>query len=116
MDDLEPCPFCGGRAKIQRGAYTKYVMCLSCEVMGPNLADDSELIAAWNRRAPAEVPQEVVKVYLRERREAVRWAEYGKPHLARAHDGAADTIRATLRLLDYDMAAFDEAVSKVEAR
>lgn len=48
---LLPCPFCGGRAEIQRGAYTKYVLCLKCAVMGPNLAADDELIAAWNRRA-----------------------------------------------------------------
>ncbi|UEP23148.1 Lar family restriction alleviation protein [Burkholderia ambifaria] len=48
--ELKPCPFCGGRAAIQQGGFTKYVMCLKCEVMGPNLASDVELIDAWNRR------------------------------------------------------------------
>jgi Lar family restriction alleviation protein len=53
VSELKPCPFCGGRAEIQRGAYTQYVMCLKCEVMGPNLSSDEELSDAWNRRAPA---------------------------------------------------------------
>ncbi len=29
-------------------------MCISCEVMGPNLSSDAELIAAWNTRAPTD--------------------------------------------------------------
>lgn len=49
-DKLEPCPFCAGRAEWRQGHYTGYVMCLSCEVMGPNI-DKAEAIAAWNRRA-----------------------------------------------------------------
>lgn len=49
--ELLPCPFCGGRAELKEGVHTQYVMCLSCEVMGPNLKDKAELIAAWNRRA-----------------------------------------------------------------
>ena len=52
--ELLPCPFCGASAKINRGHYTKYVMCNGCEVMGPNLSSDEELIAAWNRRERAK--------------------------------------------------------------
>lgn len=52
--ELLNCPFCGGRAEIKVGGYTKYVACLNCEVMGPNLKDDGELIAAWNTRAALE--------------------------------------------------------------
>ncbi len=56
MSDLLPCPFCGSRAEIKVGGYTKYVMCLGCEVMGSNLSDDAELISQWNRRAPQPSP------------------------------------------------------------
>jgi len=46
---LKPCPFCGGRAEFKQGHYTGYVMCLKCEVMGPNIVE-AEAIAAWNSR------------------------------------------------------------------
>lgn len=49
-DALKPCPFCGGRAEIQGGFHATYVMCLACEVMGPNLKSREELTAAWNTR------------------------------------------------------------------
>lgn len=52
MGELKPCPFCGGRAEWKQGHYAGYVMCLSCEVMGPNI-DKAEAIAAWNRRPDA---------------------------------------------------------------
>lgn len=48
---LDPCPFCGGRAEFKAGVYTGYVMCLKCEVMGPNI-NQAEAEAAWNRRSP----------------------------------------------------------------
>lgn len=53
-DELKPCPFCAGRAEIHRGAYTKYVMCLKCEVMGPNLTARAEITFAW--RWPVKIP------------------------------------------------------------
>lgn len=56
--ELLPCPFCGGRAEVKVGAFTSYVMCLKCEVMGPNLSSYSELVQAWNRRALATAPQD----------------------------------------------------------
>lgn len=55
---LLPCPFCGKRAEIKRGVHTKYIMCLGCEIMGPNLSSDDELIAQWNARVAAAPPAE----------------------------------------------------------
>lgn len=52
---IRPCPFCGERAEYKEGLATRYVMCLSCEVMGPCLPTGSECIAAWNRRHPAAI-------------------------------------------------------------
>lgn len=57
MSELKPCPFCGGRAAWKQGIYTGYVMCLKCEVMGPNIIRD-EAITAWNRRPSTETPGE----------------------------------------------------------
>jgi Lar family restriction alleviation protein len=57
MAELLACPFCGGRASIREGIHTKYVMCHVCDVMGPNLSRDDELIDQWNRRStPASSP------------------------------------------------------------
>lgn len=70
--ELKPCPFCGGRAAIQQGGFTKYVMCLKCEVMGPNLASDVELIDAWNRRTTPDreaIIEECISVATGERLE-----------------------------------------------
>lgn len=53
-EGLRPCPFCGGRASYREGIKTGYVMCLGCEVMGPNIAE-VEAVSAWNRRAPKAV-------------------------------------------------------------
>jgi len=50
IEALKPCPFCGGRATVQHGVHTKYVMCAGCEVMGPHLNSTAELHAEWNRR------------------------------------------------------------------
>lgn len=56
MSALLPCPFCSGRAEIRVGTHAKYVICLLCGAMGPNLSSDPvlisdpELINAWNRR------------------------------------------------------------------
>jgi len=55
-EELRACPFCGGRAELKEGIHTQYVMCLSCEVMGPNLRSKSELVEAWNRRASLARP------------------------------------------------------------
>ncbi len=60
MDDLKPCPFCGGNGKIEQDHYagkTTYLpMCENynngCWGMQENWFDtEAEAIAAWNRRA-----------------------------------------------------------------
>lgn len=53
--ELKPCPFCGERAEYKEGFATRYVMCLSCKVMGDSLPTGAECIAAWNRRHPSAI-------------------------------------------------------------
>lgn len=61
MDNLKPCPFCGGRAELSEGSFDgkeiSYVMCKNCASQGefffvsPKYASAERAIEAWNRRA-----------------------------------------------------------------
>lgn len=60
MNDLKPCPFCGGKALLQHcevGAGYSYIVCQRCEVTTPQFfrafdrACDIDAINFWNRRA-----------------------------------------------------------------
>lgn len=53
--ELDRCPFCGGRARVEPvGAWyetLKYkVRCLECLASSANYDSREEAIAAWNRR------------------------------------------------------------------
>jgi Lar family restriction alleviation protein len=58
MNELKPCPFCGGEAEmdtIERydGANIFFVKCTTCQMTMPLKSAYSEAIAAWNRRVDA---------------------------------------------------------------
>lgn len=58
MDNLLPCPFCGGKAYVWM---QQRVVCNGCDAEGPECADgnDTDLadnISAWNRRAHLATP------------------------------------------------------------
>lgn len=56
MENLKPCPFCGGEAETDFGFEdhdTKtyfYVVCLKCGAEAIGCKTKAEAIAAWNRR------------------------------------------------------------------
>lgn len=55
MAELLPCPFCGGKAEIQRNCYEQYfVVCKNCKcVMWAEYCRDAEQVkSAWNTRTP----------------------------------------------------------------
>ncbi len=76
---LKPCPFCGGPAKRsiqhngtpQTGCAGDYAECAGTDVLAP--------VALWNKRAPGQIPREVLVKALEERAESCgvpeRWAE-----------------------------------------
>lgn len=57
MNELKPCPFCGGEASIlvkdwDNRADEYKITCSLCGVMQKNYTfEKSDAIAAWNRRA-----------------------------------------------------------------
>lgn len=56
MNDLLPCPFCGGEAEIltaesMHGGYLFGIMCNDCRSRGDVYDTEAEAIAAWNSRA-----------------------------------------------------------------
>lgn len=62
MSDLKPCPFCWGKAELDRTYYDEaitFAQCPNCQAGIPAMAPSREeadrlAIAAWNRRAGEE--------------------------------------------------------------
>lgn len=50
MDELKPCPFCGGEAEIRGDGYF-WIQCKYCWAETTGSEDMAEAIEAWNRRA-----------------------------------------------------------------
>ncbi len=65
MEQLKPCPFCGGKAEIRRPIYTKpgtpvevLLNCKTCYMGLSEPMDEVAAIAAWNRRAQSKEDNE----------------------------------------------------------
>jgi Lar family restriction alleviation protein len=59
MNNLLPCPFCGGEADIFEASEDSFcTLCTDCGVETPYQISAEEAVAAWNRRAqPSEKPE-----------------------------------------------------------
>lgn len=56
MDELKPCPFCGGEAETltadsMNGGYLFGIMCNDCRSRGDVYDTEAEAVAAWNTRS-----------------------------------------------------------------
>lgn len=51
MNELKPCPFCGGEAELTRYINAYAVQCRECLAIPFEYGDESLAIEAWNTRA-----------------------------------------------------------------
>ena len=55
MNELKPCPFCGGEARINAYGFNQYsVDCKICWVETPRKSGVKNAIEAWNNRVNEE--------------------------------------------------------------
>ena len=59
---LEPCPFCGGEARMDHDQVWSWAVCRECNAEGPTNSSAPLAIAAWNRRAAPHIPAETGEV------------------------------------------------------
>ena len=52
MNELKPCPFCGGKAKLQgdESKYGCFVVCTNCYAEMDYSETEVKAIEAWNKR------------------------------------------------------------------
>lgn len=89
MSALKPCPFCGERADFVRRGTPRQSCIVACETCGATHESTDEGNRSgdwWNRRAPVEITDEMVKAALAATHEA--WLD--------GH-GPAKRMRAALR-------------------
>lgn len=56
MSELQPCPFCGGKAELVTGAPEYWVRCLTCGAGSDTTASSKRATDNWNRR-PSQEPE-----------------------------------------------------------
>ena len=54
MDEVKPCPFCGGGAKVDEGVHGYFLATVTCEKCGAFMPGSvvTAAIRQWNRREP----------------------------------------------------------------
>ena len=58
--ELKPCPFCGGKAKLEHDVHYSYVRCMECHARTNYIGiasyhcSDDRAIEFWNHRAGEE--------------------------------------------------------------
>ena len=56
MEELRRCPFCGGRADLNKDYLGHfYISCGKCEIMTDSYVYPNMPIAAWNRRVTQNI-------------------------------------------------------------
>ena len=59
-EELNPCPWCRGKAQAFSDGYLAWAVCDDCQAEGPTVQTDdpNDAIAAWNLRDTTAVQQE----------------------------------------------------------
>jgi Lar family restriction alleviation protein len=61
-DELKPCPFCGGEARLTQTGVSPYVVCERCSNSTALHGTQELAIAAWNTRAAPEPSEADVRL------------------------------------------------------
>lgn len=64
-DELKPCPFCGGEARLERIPNRSFIVrCPKCGAKTPYWSWSAAAIKTWNKRAqPTFTPDELAEIY-----------------------------------------------------
>ena len=54
MNELNPCPFCGGKAYLRTVMSINFAECEVCYADGPREASKEKAADSWNRRTETE--------------------------------------------------------------
>lgn len=120
-EELKPCPFCGGKAKVKATkkehiGFTIWCACESCEcgarTVGfcpdTNREDDTlenierckkRAIKAWNRRASNGTDYDVDKVVEQLKSESARWQDSGDAYNDEKEKGVAIGFRKAIEIV-----------------
>lgn len=61
-EQLKPCPFCEGKARLGHVSRLRQGICTECEAAGPLGVNEAEAIAAWNHRPTLTADDDVLEV------------------------------------------------------
>lgn len=50
QEELKPCPFCGGKAKLVLAMGQAWILCPECESSGPMSQSIEGAVGIWNKR------------------------------------------------------------------
>lgn len=93
MEELKPCPFCGGKdiSIINHTAMGYWASCGPCGAIGPTRQTEEEAVEAWNRRY--EPPNEPLTLdELREMDGKTVWVECEKSYGRVISDGTKVSV------------------------
>ena len=78
MTDLNPCPFCGDPAMVQRigphGNKWWEVQCGGCGISGPDRGNETDAITAWNTRAQTDSRLDTAMKLLRDNQSVMHFS------------------------------------------
>lgn len=109
MDNLKPCPFCGGKAKYKYQMPYNAVQCTKCKVFGATAVDSykhrygkEKAIEAWNRRVTMENEKRLIDANALK---DVFMRYYNSPHVNTASSiaqGMRIAIKTCMELIDNE--------------